>query len=149
MFRGADLYEHKEDSLSSNSIYMLAIIVAFFAFFYFMAIRPQSKQRKAHQEMMNTLAKGDLVMTSGGMYGKIKRVEDTVVVIEIAKGVTMKVARRAIADIIRDSERAKLLAPEGVGGTVAAKGSRAAKSESSDDVSEESSDVVGDDSADS
>ena len=135
--------------MSSNSIYMLAIIVAFFAFFYFMAIRPQSKQRKAHQEMMNTLAKGDLVMTSSGIYGKVKRVEDTVVVVEIAKGVTMKVVRRAIADIIRDSERAKLLAPEGVSGTGAAKGTRAAKSDSSQDANEDSSDVAADDSAES
>ncbi len=133
--------------MSSNSIYMLAIIVAFFAFFYFMAIRPQSKQRKAHQEMMSTLAKGDLVMTGSGIYGKVKRVEDTVVVVEIAKGVTMKVARRAIADIIRDSERVKALAPEGT--SAVAGGSRPArlsKTDSAGDVEAEGPSDAGDES---
>jgi preprotein translocase subunit YajC len=51
----------------------LLVLVGFFAFFYFMAIRPQSKQRKAHQDMMNSLAKGDMVMTASGIYGKVVR----------------------------------------------------------------------------
>lgn len=96
--------------------YFLIVIVVFIAIFYFMAIRPQSKQRKAHQEMMSTLKKGDQVMTASGIYGVVKRVDDQVVVIEIAKGITMKVVRRAIADIIRDPERAKALAPEAASG---------------------------------
>lgn len=102
--------------MSNQSIYMLVIFVLFIGVFYFMAIRPQQKQRRAHQEMMSTLKKGDQVMTASGIYGTVKRVEDTVVVIEIAKGVTMKVVRRAIADIIRDPEKAKALAPEGATG---------------------------------
>jgi preprotein translocase subunit YajC len=102
---------YKEDVLSNY--YMIGIVVVFFLVFYFFAIRPQSKQRKAHQEMMNSLAKGDVVMTASGIYGKVVRADDTLVVIEVAKGVTMKVVRRAIADIIRDKERAKALAPEG------------------------------------
>jgi preprotein translocase subunit YajC len=107
--------------LSTNSIYMLGIFVVFIAVFYFMAIRPQSKQRKAHQEMMNSLAKGDVVMTGSGLYGKVVKADDTVVELEVAKGVTMEVARRAIADIIRDKERAKAFAPSGS----SSKGSRA------------------------
>jgi preprotein translocase subunit YajC len=107
--------------LSTNSIYMLGIFVVFIAVFYFMAIRPQSKQRKAHQEMMNSLTKGDVVMTGSGLYGKVVKADDTVVELEVAKGVTMKVARRAIADIIRDKERAKAFAPSGS----SSKGSRA------------------------
>ena len=118
--------------MSSNSLYMLAIFVIFIAFFYFVAIRPQSKQRKAHQAMMNTLAKGDVVMLASGIYGKVKRVEDNVVVVEVAKGVTMKVVRRAIADIIRDSDKAKALAPEG-GSSAGSRGTRAAKSRSIED----------------
>ncbi len=109
--------------MSTNSIYMLGIFVVFIAVFYFMAIRPQSRQRKAHQEMMNSLAKGDVVMTGSGVYGRVVKADDTVVEIEIAKGVTMKVARRAIADIIRDKERAKAFAPSGTG----SKGSRASQ----------------------
>jgi preprotein translocase subunit YajC len=121
----AELISYKEDVLT-RSYYMIVIVVVFFAVFYFFAIRPQSKQRKAHQEMMNSLAKGDTVMTASGIYGKVVKVDDSLVVIEIAKGVTMKVVRRAIADIIRDKERAKALAPEGA----TAKGSRAGQTSS-------------------
>jgi preprotein translocase subunit YajC len=106
--------------LSSNTIYLVVIVVVFIGLFYFMGIRPQSKQRKAHEEMMNSLAKGDVVMTGSGIYGKVVKADDKVVEIEIAKGVTMKVIRRAIADVIRDKERAKALAP----GASSSKGSR-------------------------
>jgi len=123
---------------------MLVIFVLFIGVFYFMAIRPQSKQRRAHQEMMSTLKKGDQVMTASGIYGTVKRVDDTVVVIEIAKGVTMKVVRRAIADIIRDPAKAKALAPEG--GTSASRTSRKPRSSSSSSMkSEVLDDTEGDD----
>ena len=131
--------------MSNQSIYMLVIFVLFIAVFYFMAIRPQSKQRRAHQEMMSTLKKGDQVMTASGIYGTVKRVEDTVVVIEIAKGVSMKVVRRAIADIIRDPEKAKALAPEG--GSAGSRASRKPKSSSAAEKTEDVDDVEGDDDA--
>ena len=127
----------------SQSYYMLLIFVVFIAIFYFMAIRPQSKQRKAHQEMMSTLKRGDLVMTSSGVYGTVKKVDESVVEIEIAKGVSMKVVRRAIADIIRDPERAKALAPSGT-----SSGSRASR-KSAVESSEESDVSVVDDEGDS
>ncbi len=127
----------------SQSYYMLLIFVVFIAIFYFMAIRPQSKQRKAHQEMMSTLKPGDLVMTSSGVYGTVKKVDESVVEIEIAKGVSMKVVRRAIADIIRDPERAKALAPSGT-----SSGSRASR-KSTVESSEESDVSVVDDEGDS
>jgi preprotein translocase subunit YajC len=108
----------------------LLVLVGFFAFFYFMAIRPQSKQRKTHQDMMNSLAKGDMVMTASGIYGKVVRLDDALVVIEVAKGVTMKVTRRAIADIIRDKERMKAVAPEGPASAGTGRSPRATKSAS-------------------
>jgi preprotein translocase subunit YajC len=135
------LFGYKEDVLKTSNIYMLLVFVAFIAFFYFMAIRPQSKQRKAHQEMMNSLTKGDVVMTASGIYGKVAKVDDTVVVIEIAKGVTMKVTRRAIADIIRDKDRIKALALEGSAAGTGSRGSRTAKTEAVE-VSE--SEIAGD-----
>jgi len=128
--------------LSNQSIYMLVIFVLFIAVFYFMAIRPQSKRRREHQEMMSTLKKGDQVMTGSGIYGTVKRVEDRVVVIEIAKGVTMKVVRQAIQDIIRDPEKAKAVAPEGASGSRTSRkpkpsGSVSMKSEVDEDVEED------------
>jgi preprotein translocase subunit YajC len=123
--------------LKTSYLPMIGIFVAFIGVFYFMSIRPQQKRYKAQQEMMASLTKGDIVMTASGIYGKIKRVEDTVVVMEVAKGVTMKVLRRAITDIIRDSEKAKLLAPEGTT-TSSARTSRASKDSTVEDSSSES-----------
>jgi preprotein translocase subunit YajC len=123
-----------------KNLYVPLLFVAFIGFFYFMAIRPQSKQRKAHQEMMNSLAKGDVVMTASGIYGKVTKVDDSVVVIEVAKGVTMKMSRRAIADIIRDKDRMKALAPDGAASS--SRGTRVAKSEAAE---ESESEIVSDD----
>ncbi|MCE5253136.1 MAG: preprotein translocase subunit YajC [Actinomycetia bacterium] len=103
--------------MQSSSYMLIIYVLAFIAIFYFMAIRPQQKQRRAHAALLASLKKGDSVVTAAGIYGKVKRVEDNLVVIEVAKGVNMKVARRAIAEIIRDSAQARAAAPEGaVGG---------------------------------
>jgi preprotein translocase subunit YajC len=100
-----------------NSSWMLIIyVVAFIAIFYFMAIRPQQRQRRAHAALLASLKKGDSVVTASGIYGKVKRVEENFVVIEVARGVNMKIARRAVAEIIRDSAQARAVAPEAATG---------------------------------
>lgn len=136
---------YKEDALKSNSIYMIVIVVVFIALFYFMGIRPQSKQRKAREEMMNSLAKGDVVMTGGGIYGKVVKADDKVVEIEIAKGVTMKVTRRAIADIIKDKERARALSPVASN----SRGSRSTQAPVDEEVGPVESDEADDDGSQS
>lgn len=94
---------------------LIIYVVAFIAIFYFMAIRPQQRQRKAHAALLSSLKKGDHVVTASGIYGTVKRVEDTVVVIEIARGVSIKVARNAVSQIIRDKQEARAYAPEPTG----------------------------------
>ncbi|OFV82044.1 MAG: preprotein translocase subunit YajC [Acidobacteria bacterium RBG_16_64_8] len=91
---------------------LIIYVVAFIAIFYFMAIRPQQRQRRAHQALLSSLKKGDRIVTSAGIYGTVKRVEESIVVVEVAKGVTLKIARRAVAEIIRDSSMARATAPE-------------------------------------
>jgi preprotein translocase subunit YajC len=86
---------------------LIIYVVAFIAIFYFMAIRPQQRQRRAHQELISSLKKGDSVATAGGIYGTVKRIEDGVVVVEIARGVSIRVARRAITEVIRDQKDAR------------------------------------------
>jgi preprotein translocase subunit YajC len=90
---------------------LIIYVVAFIAIFYFMAIRPQQKQRRAHLELLNSLKKGDTIITAAGMYGTVKKVDDNVVEVEIAKGVTIKVNRRAVSEIIRDRAEARAAAP--------------------------------------
>ena len=117
----------------SNSAMLIIYVVAFIAIFYFMAIRPQQRQRKAHAALLSSLKKGDQIVTAAGIYGTVKRVEDNIVVVEVAKGVTMKVARRAVAEIIRDQAEARAARPEG-----SARGKNApAELESADEPTDE------------
>jgi preprotein translocase subunit YajC len=101
--------------LSSSAGMLIIYVVAFIAIFYFMAIRPQQRQRKAHAALLSSLKKGDHVITASGIYGTVKRVEESLVVVEVAKGVSMKLARNAIAQIVREGGDARAFAPEPTG----------------------------------
>lgn len=74
--------------------------ILIFGIMYFMVIRPQQKKTKEHQELLNRLKKNDEVMTSGGIYGKVVDLKDTVVTIEVAPNVRIRVARPQIATVI-------------------------------------------------
>lgn len=71
-------------------------IVLMFVIFYFLLIRPQQKKAKEHKEMIGNLQKGDRVVTSGGIHGTITKVEETVIKMEIAEKVFIKVSRSNI-----------------------------------------------------
>lgn len=97
-----------------GSYWLIIYVVAFIGIFYFMAIKPQQKQRRAHQQLLSSLKKGDSVGTASGIYGTVKRIEDNIVVVEIAKGVTMKIARRAVTEILsKDSAEGRAAAITG------------------------------------
>ncbi len=77
----------------------LMILGLLFFIFYFMLIRPQQKRLKAHQTLIKELAKGDKVITGGGIIGTISKFEgDDIVVVEIAPEVKVRVARSSISD---------------------------------------------------
>ncbi len=81
----------------TDNVLMLAML---FAIFYFILIRPQQKRLKAHKAMMGALAKGNRVITSGGLIGTITKFEgENVVVIEVAQGVKVRVAKSAISEV--------------------------------------------------
>jgi preprotein translocase subunit YajC len=75
-------------------------LILIFVVFYFLLIRPQSKKAKEHREMVNALAKGDEVVTNGGLLGKITAVGDSFVEVEIGDGMRVKVQRQAIATLM-------------------------------------------------
>ena len=75
-------------------------IAAIFLVFYFIVIAPANKQRRKTQEMLNSLKKGDRVVTQGGIYGTVQGVEPEVVYLKIAENVKVKVARSAITSVI-------------------------------------------------
>ncbi len=72
-------------------------LILMFVIFYFLLIRPQQKKQKQHREMIGNLKKGDRVITSGGLHGRITGLSDTVVTLEISEKVRVKVARGNIA----------------------------------------------------
>ena len=78
-------------------------LIAIFAIFYFLLIRPQQKKAKTHRMMLERLKKGDQVLTQGGVYGKITSLADNFVTLEIADKVRVKVARNYIAGVIPPS----------------------------------------------
>ena len=71
-------------------------IVVMFALFYFLLIRPQSKERKKRGEMLANLHKGNKVVTIGGIYGEIVEIDAKTIMLEIADGVVIKVSRASI-----------------------------------------------------
>lgn len=74
-------------------------VVVFFGIFYFLAIRPQRRQRQQHAEMVSMLKKGDDVLTIGGMYGTVSAIGDDWVELEIAKRTRVRYLKRAISSI--------------------------------------------------
>ena len=77
-------------------------LVFMFAIFYFLLIRPQQKKAKEHRALLDALKKGDLVVTAGGMHGKVTALDDQVVTLEIAPGVNVKVNKGFIASVKKD-----------------------------------------------
>ena len=76
---------------------MLFMLVAIFAIFYFLMIRPESKRRKERQQMIDSLQRGDKIVTIGGLYGEIQDVHEDRVVIRIEDNVKVEIAKSAVS----------------------------------------------------
>ncbi len=75
-------------------------LIIIFVIFWFMLIRPQMKRAKQHREMVAALAKGDEVVTNGGLLGKITELDDSFVTLELAENVRIKLQRQAVANVM-------------------------------------------------
>ena len=73
--------------------------IAIFVLAYFMILRPQQTRMKQHQQMVSNVKRGDTIVMSSGMIGKVVRVEDAEVGVEIATGVTVKVVKSMISEV--------------------------------------------------
>ena len=78
---------------------MLVFMVPMIVLFYFLILRPQSQQVKKHKAMIEAVKRGDTVTLSNGMIGKITRVENDQVMVEIAQGVNVPVVKTMLADV--------------------------------------------------
>lgn len=84
-----------ESILSSIVPFLLIIVI-----FYFLILRPQQKKQKERAALLESLKKGDKVITAGGVYGTIEGIEDRVLLVKIAENVKIKVERSSITTII-------------------------------------------------
>lgn len=74
-------------------------MIAIFVIFWFFMIRPQMKRAKQHREMVAAVARGDTVTTQGGLIGKVIRVQEHELEVEIATGVTVRVVKQTLSAV--------------------------------------------------
>ena len=82
---------------SGPGVMDLMLLVGFVAIFYFLLWRPQSKRRKEHQALMTSIAKGDEVVTAGGVVGQVTKVEDDFIKVLVAKSLELRVQKSAVS----------------------------------------------------
>jgi preprotein translocase subunit YajC len=78
-------------------------LILLFVIFYFLIIRPQQKQQKEHKAMLDSLTKGDRIVTTGGLIAKIVKVEEDFIKIELSDGVFAKLDRPYVARKLSDA----------------------------------------------
>lgn len=89
------------DPAGAAATYQPFIMLALFgAIFYFLIWRPQSKRSKEHKALMEGLGKGDEVITSGGIAGKITKVSETFIVLEVAEGTMLNCSKSSVVNVL-------------------------------------------------
>lgn len=83
-----------------SSLLSMLPLVLMFVVLYFVMIRPQMKRQKEHKAMIDAIAKGDEVVTSGGLLGKITKAGDSFLTLEVASGVEVQVQRVAVVQVL-------------------------------------------------
>ncbi|WP_426664716.1 preprotein translocase subunit YajC [Rhodanobacter aciditrophus] len=79
---------------------LIIMMVVLFGLMYFMMIRPQMKRQKEHRAMVSALAKGDEVVSNGGLAGRVEEVGETFITIEIAPNVKVKLQKGAVSQVL-------------------------------------------------
>ena len=85
---------------TESTLYSLLPLVLMFVVLYFIMIRPQMKKQKEHRAMVEALAKGDEVVTAGGLLGRVNSLNENFVGVEIAAGVEVQLQRQAIVQVL-------------------------------------------------
>lgn len=83
-----------------GGLQLLIMVLLFFGIMYFMIIRPQQKKAKEHNALIEALSKGDEVVTSGGILGKITKLGENFIEIQVSDNSTMKVQRHAVGAVM-------------------------------------------------
>jgi preprotein translocase subunit YajC len=84
----------------SSSLMSMLPLVLMFVVLYFVMIRPQMKKQKEHRSMIEAVAKGDEVVTAGGVLGKISKVGENYLGLEVSNGVEIQIQRSAVVQVL-------------------------------------------------
>ncbi len=87
-------------SRGPSQLPLLFVILATFAIFYFILIRPQQKKQKELQKMIEALKKGDRVLTTGGIFGSVVGLKDNILVLKIDENTKIEILKSAVASVI-------------------------------------------------
>ena len=87
-------------SSGTDTLFSLLPLVLMFVVLYFIMIRPQMKRQKEHKAMLDALAKGDEVVVGGGVVGRISKLGDSLVHVEVAEGVEIQVQRPSVVQVL-------------------------------------------------
>ena len=91
---------HAQDAAQPGGLMSFLPLIIIFVIFYFLLIRPQTKRAKEHKKMVEGLAKGDEVVTNGGLLGRITDVGENFVQVKVAENVEVKVQKQAVANLM-------------------------------------------------
>jgi preprotein translocase subunit YajC len=96
----SNAYAQTAGAGAESSLMTFLPLLLMFAVLYFIMIRPQMKRQKEHRNMLSAMAKGDEVITNGGVVGKVSKVGEAYVGVEIADGVEITVQKSAVTTIL-------------------------------------------------
>ena len=98
------MINYAHDQVAAQQPSMLASfipLILIFLIFYFLLIRPQQKKLKEHKILLDSIQRGDEILSSGGILGKVIKVDNDKLTVEISKGVNVTIIRSTVADVIK------------------------------------------------
>ncbi|MEO0106098.1 MAG: preprotein translocase subunit YajC [candidate division WOR-3 bacterium] len=101
------LFGQTQGQTQSNPLFNLLPLILIFVIFYFLLVLPQQKRQKQHQQLLNSLKKGDRVITSSGIYGTVANIKDNIISLVIADGVKVDMDKNHIVSKIGMLEEEK------------------------------------------
>ncbi|AQU83455.1 MAG: preprotein translocase subunit YajC [Halomonas sp.] len=91
---------HAQEAAAGGGIAQIVMLVGFVLIFYFLLWRPQAKRAKQHKQLVTSLAKGDEVVIGGGLVGRITKVSDEFLTLEVSEGNEVNVQKNAVAAVL-------------------------------------------------
>ena len=99
---------YAQEPLQPSLTFNLILFGGMFLLFWLLILRPQSKRAKEHRDLVTSIGKGDEVLTSGGLLGKVVRVSEDYLAVDVGTGLEVKIQKAAIAAVLPKGTLAKI-----------------------------------------